>query len=284
MQDDPKTLVSTEWLHAHLKDPDMRILDGSYYLPQMGRDPRAEYDAAHIPNARFFDIDDVADHGSDLPHMVPPVEKFMSRMRAMGVGDGHQVVVYDGMGLFSAARVWWLFKLMGQNNIAVLDGGLPKWRAEGRPVEDLPPVIRDRHMTVRRQNHMVKDVTQVSAASKLGDYEIIDARSPGRFRGEEPEPRVGLRPGHIPGSKNVCFKDLLNADQTMKNPVEMRQIFEAAGVDFNKPAITTCGSGVTAAVLSLGLERIGKTDHSLYDGSWSEWGMFPTVPVATGDA
>ncbi|NDD88380.1 MAG: 3-mercaptopyruvate sulfurtransferase [Rhodobacteraceae bacterium] len=284
MQDDPKTLVSTEWLHAHLKDPDLRILDGSYYLPQMGRDPRAEYDAAHIPNARFFDIDDVADHGSDLPHMVPPVEKFMSRMRAMGVGDGHQVVVYDGMGLFSAARVWWLFKLMGQNNIAVLDGGLPKWQAEGRPVEDLPPVIRDRHMTVRRQNHMVKDVTQVSAASKLGDYEIIDARSPGRFRGEEPEPRAGLRPGHIPGSKNVCFKDLLNADQTMKNPVEIRQIFEAAGVDFNKPAITTCGSGVTAAVLSLGLERIGKTDHSLYDGSWSEWGMFPTVPVATGDA
>ena len=284
MQDDPKTLVSTEWLHAHLKDPDLRILDGSYYLPQMGRDPRAEYDAAHIPNARFFDIDDVSDHGSDLPHMVPPVEKFMSRMRAMGVGDGHQVVVYDGMGLFSAARVWWLFKLMGQNNIAVLDGGLPKWQAEGRPVEDLPPVIRDRHMTVRRQNHMVKDVTQVSAASKLGDYDIIDARSPGRFRGEEPEPRAGLRPGHIPGSKNVCFKDLLNADQTMKNPVEIRQIFEAAGVDFNKPAITTCGSGVTAAVLSLGLERIGKTDHSLYDGSWSEWGMFPTVPVATGDA
>ena len=284
MQDDPKTLVSTEWLHAHLKDPDLRILDGSYYLPQMGRDPLAEYDAAHIPNARFFDIDDVADHGSDLPHMVPPVEKFMSRMRAMGVGDGHQVVVYDGMGLFSAARVWWLFKLMGQNNIAVLDGGLPKWQAEERPVEDLPPVIRDRHMTVRRQNQMVKDVTQVSAASKLGDYEIIDARSPGRFRGEEPEPRAGLRPGHIPGSKNVCFKDLLNADQTMKNPVEIRQIFEAAGVDFNKPAITTCGSGVTAAVLSLGLERIGKTDHSLYDGSWSEWGMFPTVPVATGDA
>ena len=284
MQDDPKTLVSTEWLHAHLKDPDLRILDGSYYLPQMGRDPRAEYDAAHIPNARFFDIDDVSDHGSDLPHMVPPVEKFMSRMRAMGVGDGHQVVVYDGMGLFSAARVWWLFKLMGQNNIAVLDGGLPKWQAEGRPVEDLPPVIRDRHMTVRRQNRMVKDVTQVSAASKLGDYEIIDARSPGRFRGEEPEPRAGLRPGHIPGSKNVCFKDLLNADQTMKNPADIRQIFEAAGVDFNKPAITTCGSGVTAAVLSLGLERIGKTDHSLYDGSWSEWGMFPTLPVATGDA
>jgi thiosulfate/3-mercaptopyruvate sulfurtransferase len=284
MVDDPKTLVSTEWLQAHLKDPDLRILDGSYYLPQMGRDPRAEYDIAHIPNARFFDIDDVADHGSDLPHMVPPVEKFMSRMRAMGVGDGHQIVVYDGMGLFSAARVWWLFKLMGQNNIAVLDGGLPKWQAEGRPIEDMSPVIRDRHMTVRRQNHMVKDVTQVSAAAKLGDYEIVDARPPGRFRGEDPEPRPGLRLGHIPGSKNVCFKDLLNADQTLKNNDEIRQSFESAGVDLNKPIITTCGSGVTAAVLSLGLERIGKTDHSLYDGSWSEWGMFPTVPVATGDA
>ena len=284
MVDDPKTLVSTEWLQAHLKDPDLRILDGSYYLPQMGRDPRAEYDIAHIPNARFFDIDDVADHGSDLPHMVPPVEKFMSRMRAMGVGDGHQIVVYDGMGLFSAARVWWLFKLMGQNNIAVLDGGLPKWQAEGRPIEDMSPVIRDRHMTVRRQNLMVKDVTQVSAAAKLGDYEIVDARPPGRFRGEDPEPRPGLRLGHIPGSKNVCFKDLLNADQTLKNNDEIRQSFENAGVDLNKPIITTCGSGVTAAVLSLGLERIGKTDHSLYDGSWSEWGMFPTVPVATGDA
>lgn len=284
MVDDPKTLVSTEWLQAHLKDPDLRILDGSYYLPQMGRDSRAEYDIAHIPNARFFDIDDVADHGSDLPHMVPPVEKFMSRMRAMGVGDGHQIVVYDGMGLFSAARVWWLFKLMGQNNIAVLDGGLPKWQAEGRPIEDMSPVIRDRHMTVRRQNHMVKDVTQVSAAAKLGDYEIVDARPPGRFRGEHPEPRPGLRLGHIPGSKNVCFKDLLNADQTLKNNDEIRQSFENAGVDLNKPIITTCGSGVTAAVLSLGLERIGKTDHSLYDGSWSEWGMFPTVPVATGDA
>ena len=283
-QDDPKTLVSTDWLASHMRDPDLRILDASMYMPGSDRNAKAEYAEGHIPGARFFDIDEISDSRSDLPHMAPPIEKFMSRMRAMGVGDGHQVVVYDGAGLFSAARVWWLFKLMGQNNIAVLDGGLPKWQAEGRPVEDLPPVIRDRHMTVRRQNHMVKDVTQVSAASKLGDYEIIDARSPGRFRGEEPEPRAGLRPGHIPGSKNVCFKDLLNADQTMKNPVEIRQIFEAAGVDFNKPAITTCGSGVTAAVLSLGLERIGKTDHSLYDGSWSEWGMFPTVPVATGDA
>lgn len=282
-QDDPKTLVSTDWLASHMRDPDLRILDASMYMPGSDRDAKAEYAEGHIPGARFFDIDDISDSRSDLPHMAPPIEKFMSRLRAMGVGDGHQVVVYDGAGLFSAARVWWLFKLMGQNDVAVLDGGLPKWVAEGRELEDMPPIIRDRHMTVRRQAHLVKDVTQVSAASKLRDQEIIDARSPGRFRGEEPEPRPGMRGGHIPGSKNVHYSSLLNADKTMKSPEETRAIFEAAGVDLSKPAITTCGSGVTAAILSLAMARMGKDDHSLYDGSWCEWGMFPTVPVATGD-
>lgn len=282
--DDPRTLVSTDWLAAHLGDPDLRILDGSWYLPAAGRDPRAEYDDAHIPGARFFDIDEISDQRSDLPHMVPPVEKFMSRMRAMGIGDGHQVVVYDGAGLNSAARVWWLFKLMGQENIAVLDGGLPKWTSEGRPIEDMEPIVRDRHMTVRVQNRLVRDVTQVSAASKLRDHEIIDARSAGRFRGDEPEPREGLRLGHIPGSRNVPFSTLLNDDGTMKPVDELRAVFEAAGVDLSKPAITTCGSGVTAAILALALERMGKVDWSLYDGSWAEWGAFPTVPVATGDA
>ncbi|WP_439522578.1 3-mercaptopyruvate sulfurtransferase [Marivita sp.] len=282
-QDDPKTLVSTDWLASHMRDPDLRILDASMYMPGSQRDAKSEYAAGHIPGARFFDIDDISDSRSDLPHMAPPIEKFMSRLRAMGVGDGHQVVVYDGAGLFSAARVWWMFKLMGQNDVAVLDGGLPKWVAEGRDLEDLPPIVRDRHMTVRRQAHLVKDVTQVAAASKLRDQEIIDARSPGRFRGEDPEPRPGMRGGHIPGSKNVHYSSLLNADQTMKSPQETRAIFEAAGVDLSKPAITTCGSGVTAAILSLAMARMGKDDHSLYDGSWSEWGMFPTVPVATGD-
>ena len=281
--DDPKVLVSTEWLAAHLKDPDLRILDASWLLPGVEGDAKAAYNAAHIPGARYFDIDDISDHRSELPHMAPPIEKFMSRLRAMGVGDGHQVVVYDNIGIYSAPRVWWTFKLMGQENIAVLDGGLPKWLAEGRPTEDLPPVVRDRHMTVRRQAHLVRDVTQVSSASKLGDHEILDARSAGRFSGAEPEPRAGLRGGHIPGSKNVPFTTLLNADGTMKSPDALRAVFAAAGVDLGKPAITSCGSGVTAAIISLALERIGKTDHSLYDGSWTEWGAFPTLPVATGD-
>ena len=280
---DPKTLVSTAWLADHLSDPDLRVLDASMYLPGVDRDAKAEYDAVHIPGARFFDIDDISDHGSELPHMVPPVEKFMSRLRSMGVGDGHQVVVYDCAGLFSAARVWWLFKLMGQNNIAVLDGGFPKWQAEGRPTEDMVPIKRDRHMMVRRQNHLVKDVTQVASASKLGDYEIIDARSPSRFRGEAPEPREGLRLGHIPGSKNVYFQTLLKDDFTLKDPYDIRKIFETAGVDLQKPAITTCGSGVTAAVLCLGLHLIGKTDYAVYDGSWTEWGQFATLPIATGE-
>ncbi|MCX8227255.1 MAG: 3-mercaptopyruvate sulfurtransferase [Sulfitobacter sp.] len=284
MSDDPKTLVSTDWLAQHLKDPDLRLLDASWYLPDMGRDAKAEYDEAHIPGARFFDIDEISDARSDLPHMAPPAEKFMSRMRAMGIGDGHQVVVYDGAGLMSAARVWWLFKLMGQDNVAVLDGGMPKWVAEGHKTEDMPPIPRDRHMTVRFQNHLVRDVTQVAQASKLKDPQIIDARSAGRFRGDDPEPREGLRAGHIPGSLSVPYTELLNADKTIKSVDGLKAAFQAAGVDLSRPVITSCGSGITAAILALALERMGHKSWSLYDGSWAEWGMFPTVPVATGDA
>jgi len=278
--DDPRTLVSTAWLEAHLKDPDLRLLDASWYLPDMARDARAEYNAAHIPGARFFDIEEISDKRSGLPHMAPTPEMFISRMRAMGVGDGHQVVIYDGSGLFSAARVWWTFRLMGKQDVAVLDGGFPKWRAEGRPIEDMPPIVRDRHMTVQRQAHLIKDVTQVAAAAKLGDYSIVDARSPGRFSGQEPEPRPGLRSGHIPKAKNVPFKTVLNADGTMKSPEALANVFAEAGVDLKKPVITSCGSGVSAAVLNLALERMGKLDHSLYDGSWAEWGMYNDLKVA----
>lgn len=281
-EDDPKTLVSTDWLEQHLKDPDLRILDASWYMPGSGRDAKAEYAASHIPGARFFDIDEISDARSNLPHMAPPPEKFISRMRAMGVGDGHQVVVYDGAGIYSAPRAWWLFRLMGKTDVAVLDGGFPKWQAEARPVEDMAPILRDRHITVSRQAHLVRDVTQVAAAAKLGDHEILDARSPGRFAGTEPEPRPGLRSGHIPGSRNVHYATLLNADGTMKDAGGLRAAFAAAEVDLTKPAITTCGSGVTAAILNLALERLGKHDHSLYDGSWAEWGMYNDLKVAKG--
>lgn len=284
MQDDPKTLVSTDWLGAHLADPDLRILDASWHMPGGDRDARAEYDAAHIPGARFFDIDAISDSRSQLPHMAPPVELFISRMRAMGIGDGHQVVVYDNSDVRSAARVWWLFRLMGKTDVAVLDGGFAKWLAEGRATEDMPPILRDRHMTVQRQAGLVRDVTQVAAASKLGDTEIIDARSPERFRGETAEPRPGLASGHIPGSRNLPFGRLYNPDGTMKDPDALRAEFAAAGVDLDRPAITSCGSGITAASLTLALERIGHRNHSLYDGSWAEWGSYADLNIATGDA
>ncbi len=280
--DDPKTLVSTAWLAAHLKDPDLRIIDASWYLPAMQRDAQAEYRAAHIPGARFFDIDAISDKDSALPHMAPPPELFVSRMRAMGIGDGHQVVIYDGAGIFSAPRVWWTFRLMGKVDVAVLDGGLPKWRAENRPLEDLPPVLRDRHMTAQRQAHLVRDVTQVAAAAKLGDHTILDARPTARFRGDEPEPREGLRSGHIPGSRSLPYRNLLAEDGTMLPSHDLERIFLSAGVDLRRPVITSCGSGVSAAILSLALERIGHRHHALYDGSWAEWGMYGDLKVAKG--
>lgn len=279
---DPELLVSTDWLAAHLGAPDLRILDASWHMPGSGRDARAEFEAAHIPGARFFDIDEIADTQSSLPHMAPPVEKFVTRMRALGIGDGHRVIVYDTHGIFSAPRVWWTFRLFGKTDVAVLDGGLPKWIAEGRPVEDGVPILRDRHFTARRDAGLVRDVTQVAASAKLGDAQIVDARSRERFRGEAPEPRPGVRSGHIPGSKNLPYGELLNPDGTMKDEAGLRAAFAAAGVDVARPVITTCGSGISAAVLSLALERLGNRHHALYDGAWAEWGAYADLKVEPG--
>lgn len=283
MRDDPATLVSTRWLAQRLTSPDLRVIDASWYLPDMGRDARAEYDAAHIPGARFLALDDVSDGRSALPHMAPPVEKFLSRMRKMGVGDGHTVVIYDGApnGIFSAARAWWLFRLFGQR-AAVLDGGLSKWRAEGRIVTAELPTVRDRHMTATRKPHLMRDVTDVAQAAKLGSEQIVDARAAPRFRGDAPEPRPGLRAGHIPGARNVPIKTLFRADGAMKDGADLTRAFIAAGVDLDRPIITSCGSGVTAAVLNLGLARLGHDDNTLYDGSWAEWGMYPDLKIERG--
>jgi thiosulfate/3-mercaptopyruvate sulfurtransferase len=279
---DPNLLVSTQWLAERMTAPDIRILDGSMYLPTDGRNGRELYEQAHIPGARFFDIDEIADDHSPLPHMLPPVEKFVSKIRKMGIGDGHRVVVYDQQGIYSAARVWWMFRVFGHTDVAVLDGGLPKWTAEGHPVEDEIPDPRERHFTGRRNSALVRDVTQMARAVKLRDEQIVDARAPGRFRGEEDEPRKGLRQGRIPGSTNVHFRTLLNDDETMKDVDSLRAAFEAAGVDLAKPIVTSCGSGVTAAILTLALARLGHSRNALYDGSWVEWGAYPDLAVETG--
>jgi thiosulfate/3-mercaptopyruvate sulfurtransferase len=275
-------LVSTAWLGAHLGAPDLRIVDASWHLPGSGRDARAEYAERHIPGAVFFDIDDISDHLSALPHMAPPTEKFISRVRALGIGDGYRIVAYDSVGIFSAPRVWWMFRLFGKTDVAVLDGGLPKWLAEGRPVEDGEPPRRDRHFTARRNASLVRDVTQVARAVKLGDEQIVDARSPGRFRGEEPEPRPGVRPGHMPGAVNLHYRTLLNADGTMKDEAGLRATVAAAGIDLARPVVTTCGSGISAAIVNLALERLGHRRHALYDGSWAEWGSYRDLKVETG--
>ncbi len=278
----PEALVATEWLAEHIGAPDVRPVDASWYMPAMNRDAKAEYEARHIPGAVFFDIDEIADTESGLPHTLPSAEKFSARVRRLGLGDGARIVVYDGAGLFSAARVWWMFRIFGHDDVAVLDGGLPKWLGEGRPTESDPPIPRERHFTARVNTPLVRDLEQMKANLAAAREQVVDVRSAGRFAGTEPEPWPELRGGHIPGSLNLPFERLLDADSGAMLPVEeIAARFEEAGVDLARPVVATCGSGVTAGILALGLHLLGHRDYAVYDGSWSEWGGRADTPVET---
>ncbi|ALK09316.1 3-mercaptopyruvate sulfurtransferase [Blastochloris viridis] len=272
-------LVSTEWLAAHLGAPDIVVVDGTYHLPATGRDAEAEYLAGHIPHAVRFDIDSIKDPSSPLPHMVPPPDVFGAAVGKLGIGNGQTIVVYDAYGLFSAARVWWTFRIMGAREVFVLDGGLPKWRAEDRPIET-GPVTRPPHTFNASLDHSAVAAAQdVLAALTSGSAQVADARGRARFYGELPEARPDLRAGHMPGARNVPF-DTLVADGRLTDEDTVRAVFTKAGIDLDRPIITSCGSGVTAAVLTLALDSIGKTAR-LYDGSWAEWGYRTDLPVTT---
>ena len=275
-------LVTTAWLADNLDAPDLKVVDASWYFPQEQRDAQAEYAAAHIPGAVFFDIDDIADDTTDLPHMLPDAVKFSARVRRLGLGDGSRIVVYDQLGLRSAARVWWTFRVMGHQDVFVLDGGLPKWIAEGRRVEDIPPPPRERHFTARFDGGLVRGVDQVRKAIETGEAQIVDARPAARFSGEAPEPRAGLRGGHIPGAFSMPSSALLAPDGTVLGKDRLEALFTSAGVDLDRPIITSCGSGITAAMLALALARLGRWRAPVYDGSWAEWGGRDDTPVVTG--
>ena len=270
-------LVTTQWLADHLDAPDIVVVDGSYYLPTMKRNAREEYLAAHIPGAVFFDIDAISDHTSDLPHMLPRPEAFASAMRGLGIGDGQTIVVYDGVGLYGAARVWWTFRVFGAKDVFILDGGFPKWKQEGRPI-DFGEVKRlPRHFTARMDHAAVAGLADVQKAL-AGGAQVVDARAADRFRGQAPEPRPHLRSGRMPGSLNVPFQGLIE-DGRLAPPERLAAAFAAGGVDTNKPVITSCGSGVTAAILTFALDALGKEQGRLYDGSWSEWGARQDLPI-----
>jgi thiosulfate/3-mercaptopyruvate sulfurtransferase len=274
-------LIDTAWLAAHLDAPDVKVADATWFLPTVARNARQEYAAAHIPGAVFFDIDDIADEASPLPHMLPDPVKFSSRMRRLGLGDGTRIVLYDNNKYSASARAWWMLRLFGHPDVAVLDGGLAKWRAENRPVTDQPVVPREAHFTARQNNLLVRDLEQMRANLLSRREQVVDARSRGRFGATEPEPRAGLRGGHIPGSVSLPHLELLDADGSLLPEPELRRRFAASGVDLARPIVATCGSGVTASTVALALYRLGRDDTAVYDGSWSEWGGRSDTPVET---
>jgi thiosulfate/3-mercaptopyruvate sulfurtransferase len=277
----PFPLVSTEWLASRINAPDIRVADASWYLPQANRDPRAEYAAAHIPRAVFFDIEDLSDEKVDLPHMLAPAPKFASRMRKLGLGDGNLIVVYDTAGVYASPRAWWMLRAMGHEDVVVLDGGLPKWQREKRPLEDMSATPFARHFTARPNNALIRDIRQMKANIDSGKAQVVDARGIPRFRAIEPEPRPGVRGGHIPGSLNVPYTELTDAEGTLKSADALKAVFAGHKVDLTKPIVTSCGSGITASILMLALDVAGASDVALYDGSWAEWGA-SDAPVETG--
>jgi thiosulfate/3-mercaptopyruvate sulfurtransferase len=276
-------LVDPAWLAERLHEPDLRVLDATWYLPHLGKDARAEHRAAHIPGAAYFDIDAIAAPGTGLPHMLPDPARFGEAVGALGIGDGDRVVAYGGPGMIASARVWWTFRVFGHDRVAVLDGGLKRWRAEGRPVEAGPVSPAPRRFTARYRPELVADLDRVRANLERRGDQILDARSAGRFAGTEPEFRPGLRSGHIPGSLSLPYDRLFDpATGVLRAPAELRAAFEGAGLRLDRPVVTTCGSGVSACVLALGLARLGRRDVAVYDGSWTQWGGRSDAPVETG--
>jgi thiosulfate/3-mercaptopyruvate sulfurtransferase len=276
-------VIDADWLQQRLGSPGVALVDGSWYLPAQKRDAQAEYDAAHIQGAVFFDLDRVVDPDSDLPHMLPSPEDFARYVGSMGISVDDTVVVYDGPGFFSAPRVWWMFRVMGMYQVYILDGGFDRWKAEGRPVTAEPTKIAPCVFHARLDETRVASLGDMRGIVESGASQIADARSPGRFTGKEPEPRPGVRSGHMPGARNVPSSSL-SKDGELLSVEELRSVLQNAGLDLSKPVVTSCGSGVTAAAITLALESVGHTDNRLYDGSWTEWGGQQDMPVATGKA
>lgn len=279
-----ESLVTTDWLERELGAGDLKVIDATLFLPGTPRDARVEYEAEHIPGAVFLDLEEVSDTSNPVPHMVPSEAKFASRMASLGLRDGQRFVVYDNSPLHSAARAWWMLRSFGAHYVAILDGGLQKWKVEGRPLESGRPPVRHGHFSPSFDARTVVDKAFVTGLLGAGSHEIIDARGAGRFTGDEAEPRPGMASGHIPGSKNLPQGQLFNADNSWKRGDDLKDAFDSAGVDVARPMVATCGSGITACVLLFGAHLLGKEDARLYDGSWSEWGADPATPKAKGPA